>query len=1183
MRFELGYQSRRWWTWLYVVVILALSFVIAVQTATGDARRGGYWFNAPFAIAMLTVIGSVMGLLVAAAFSGDAGARDPETRMDALVYTSPVTERSYLVGRFGAAFLMNALVLLTVQIGMLAAVLMTDVPPELLGPIRIWTYLSSYALLALPNAFLATALLFSLSVLSRRAVSSYLGAVTVFFTSIFVWLVVAERLGHWELAKMLDPLGVVVVREIRQTTTDAQKNALSIWSNSSLLMNRVLWLSVAAIILVATHLRFRFETAAARTWWRRRSESPAEAVVPERSAPISIPRVARSTGASVWLRQLSVITAQSFREVAISWGGLVLVLLTLILIVLGPRAMAHLGVPVIPTTEQMTSWVGHPGEILWFIVPILTTFYAGELVWRDRETRMSEIADAAPVPEWVQFLGRFSGLALVLVAYQLMLMIGCILIQIQMGYHDFELGLYARTVLGLSLAEHLLFAALAFALHVMINQKYVGYLAVIGAYVFIESASSLGIDHHLLVYGSSPGWTYSDMSGFGPSLIPWLWFKTYWGACAVLLGVAASLFWVRGREPGFKARLTLMRERLTSRTIGIAAAMCAVIIGTGGFILYNTNVLNDRGSRMEWPDTRARYEARYGKFAGLVQPELRAISLRADIQPAERVAILHTAYTLVNGTKASIGAIHLLPDDEVETSAAVFDRPARAVVDDRRLYYRIYELDTPLSPGDSLHVNFDVRFRPRGFTNDGVDPSVVGNGTYIEGNDWLPDIGYQPARELSGIDRRAYGLAAKPEVPSLDDTTARRDTRAKRIAFDAVIATDSDQIAVAPGELRRTWADSGRRYFHYVADAPIRNDFAIYSARYAIRRAKWHDVTIEVIHHPGHTTNVDRMVRGASASLDYFTKHFGPYPYRELRLVEHPGQSMTLHASPVNVSYQEAFAGLDPEADRRRFDLAFAVVAHETGHQWWGNQLSPADVEGGPLLSESLAWYSAMCIVAESLGEDHLQRLLDMMHESSWTISSRASVPLMRVYNRYAAYRKGPFAMFALREYVGEGQVNDALRRMFDQYKSGESPLPTSRNLYAELKSVTPDSLQSLLADLFERNTYWELKTRRAVADSVGQGRWRITLDIDARKVVVDTRGTETEVPMNDVVEIGVYGAGDGETRGTSLYRRMHRVKAGAQRISIVVAAKPVRAGIDPRNLLIDADPGDNMKDVTQP
>jgi ABC-2 type transport system permease protein len=1181
LRFEVAYQSRRWWTWLYIVAMLAISFQIAVQGYLESAQERGFWFNSPFGIASMTLVGSVMGLLVAAAFSGDAGARDPETRIAPLIHTASVREGSYLRGRFAAAFLLNALVLVTVQVAGLAAVLMYDVPAELLGPINIATYAGSYALLALPNAFLATSLLFSLSVLSRRSVASYLGAVVLFFMSIFVWLVVAEKLGQWEIAKIVDPLGITVIREVSLTTTAAQKNVLSIWTNSSLLLNRAVWLSVAAIIIAITHLRFRFETAGARSRWRRASDSSAN--VAERSVPITVPTVERSTGISVQLSQLAAITMQSFREVAISWGGLVLVVLTLILVVFGPRATTHLGVPTIPTTEQMTNWVGHTGEIIWFIMPILTTFYAGELVWRDRETRLSEIADAAPVTEWVQFAGKFLGLGLLLVAYQLMLMIGCILIQMQMGYYNFELGLYVRALLGLSLIQHLLFAALALSLHVIINQKYVGYLVVIGVYALTEVAASIGIESHLLVYSSSPDWTYSDMRGFGPSLIPWIWFKAYWAVWAVLVCTVAVLFWVRGREPDFKARLTLVRERLTSRTVGIAAGMCALILATGGFIFYNTNVLNRHLSPEERLAQWARYEKTYGKFAGMAQPELTAISLRANILPRGREATLHTTYTLVNRSSSLIRTIHFLPDDEVETSIPVFDRRERMVVDDSELYYQIHELVRPLSPGDTLRVSFDVQSTTHGFTNDGIDQSVVGNGTYFEGNDWLPVIGYERAREVSSpLDRRGFGLPPRREVPSLDDTTARYATSARRIAFDAVIATDSDQTAVAPGELRRTWVENGRRYFHYVADAPIRNDFAIYSARYSIRREKWNNVAIEVMYHPDHITNVDRMIQSARASLDYFAKNVGPYPYRELRLVEQPGQSVTLHASPINISYQEAFAGLNPDADPRKFDLAFAVAAHEIGHQWWGNQLSPADIEGGPLLTESLAWYSAMCIVAANLGEDHLQRLLDMMHNSSWTLSSRASVPLLRISSRYAAYRKGPFAMYALREYVGETQVNGALRRLFDKYKSGEPPLPTSKDLYAELKSVTPDSLQTLLGDLFERNTYWELETKSVTAEPVGQGQWRVTLDVKARKVIVDTKGTETEVPMDDLVEIGVYGAGGTATRGVSLYRGIQRIKAGAQRITVLVGALPVRAGIDPRNLLIAADPNDNIKDVTR-
>jgi aminopeptidase N len=322
------------------------------------------------------------------------------------------------------------------------------------------------------------------------------------------------------------------------------------------------------------------------------------------------------------------------------------------------------------------------------------------------------------------------------------------------------------------------------------------------------------------------------------------------------------------------------------------------------------------------------------------------------------------------------------------------------------------------------------------------------------------------------------------------------------------------------------------------------------------------------------------MIRSARASLDYFTRNYGPYPYRELRLVEHPGSSMSLHASPINISYEEGFAVMNSRDDPRGFDFPFAVSAHEISHQWWGNQLSPADIEGGPLLTESLAWYSAMCIVAGSYGEDHLQRLLDMMHEDAWTISTRAGPPLLQIFSRIAAYRKGPFAVYAVREYVGEDKVTAGLKHLFDSYKSGEPPLPTSKDLLAELKAVTPDSLQPLVSDLFERNTWWDLETKQVSVESAGHGRWQVTLDVNARKVVVDTRGVETEAPMNDLIEIGVYGADGKATRGAQLYRALHRVKTGTQRINVVVASRPVRAGIDPRYLLVDDDYSNNMKEL---
>ena len=88
--------------------------------------------------------------------------------------------------------------------------------------------------------------------------------------------------------------------------------------------------------------------------------------------------------------------------------------------------------------------------------------------------------------------------------------------------------------------------------------------------------------------------------------------------------------------------------------------------------------------------------------------------------------------------------------------------------------------------------------------------------------------------------RRQYGLAPRPAVPSLDDAEARRiRVGGDPITFEAIVGTSGDQVAVAPGVLRRTWTEGGRRYFHYVTDVPINNQYGVFSAGYAVHEEQW--------------------------------------------------------------------------------------------------------------------------------------------------------------------------------------------------------------------------------------------------------------------------------------------------------------------------------------------------------
>src|SRR5205085_12474872 len=104
------------------------------------------------------------------------------------------------------------------------------------------------------------------------------------------------------------------------------------------------------------------------------------------------------------------------------------------------------------------------------------------------------------------------------------------------------------------------------------------------------------------------------------------------------------------------------------------------------------------------------------------------------------------------------------------------------------------------------------------------------------------------------------------------------------------------QTAIVPGALRRSWTEAGRRYVQYGTDVPTAFGGSVFSARYAVREDRWHApgsspgqaVPLRIFHHPGHPYDLDRMVAGMKASLDYYTRTFGPYQFRSLAIVEVP-------------------------------------------------------------------------------------------------------------------------------------------------------------------------------------------------------------------------------------------------------------------------------------------------------
>ena len=1203
--FEFGYQARRATTWLVALAVFLVGWSVIQANYADDARNGFMWINAPLVIASTTVVCCLLWLFVGAAVAGEAAARDVESGMHPLTFSAPVPKRTFLAGRFLAAFATNALVLLASTAGILFGMAWPALEPEIFGPWRPQAFVLAYLVIALPNAFIATAVQFAFAALGRRAVLAYFGSVVLFFASMGLAAFVAAGLQRQDLAQLLDPVGmIVVVSHLSDTWTPAQHNLNMVGLQPTLLANRLVWIAVGIAVFAFTHWRFRLaHPAEGRRARKRREKAATQAAQPVRAADLrpAIPPVApRNFRLAGQFRQLLAIAGRSLRTVARGWTvlGPMAVVLFITVVAVSTR-QEFFGVPMIPRTEHvltfLTASIASPGNKVWMILPLLVVFYAGELVWRERDARLGEIAGAAPVPEWVAFAGRFLALAVLVFGWMLVLVGAGMLSQAVHGYQQFEPGVYAKVILGLQFTDYLLFGLLALAVHTLVNHKQLGTLLALVVYGAIAFAPLLGLEHNLLVFGAGPAWTYSDARGFGPSLLPWWLFKAYWMAWAVLLAVLARLAWVRGRETAWRARLATARGRLTRATWTAAGLAGLAVLGLGGTIFYNTNVLNRYRPAAVVVAAKAEYERRYSRHADLPQPRIAHAALRVELYPQRRAADFVGHYRLENTYPQPIDTVHVATSTATgtRTQGLRFDRPTRLVLADDALGHRTYRLATPLRQGESLRMDFDVRLAPRGFGNRGADDTVVANGSWVDSAPFLPAIGYQRSRELREAgDRLTQHLPARPLVPKLEDATARRGLPGDvGMSYEATVGTSGDQIAITTGELLRSWRAGDRRYFQYASDSLVGEQVQFFSARYATRRERCEGVDVEVSYHPTHGNVVPSMVRGACAALALYGRIYGPYPHRTLRLVENAWRNIGAHSEPGLVDYGDGFALLAPDTSSGGFgfDLVFAVTAHEVAHQWWGGlRLTPARVEGVGFLVESMATYSATQVLADTLGPAQRDAYLDQMRQEYKVPRPQAMPPLLRATEQFLNYRKGPLALHALSQYIGRDAVNVALRRFLDTHPAGAATLPTSLDLFRELKAATPTRYQPLLHDLFTTNTYWELAAGEATARPRPDGRWDLTLELRARKFDVDAAGAEHPRELDEWVEVGVYPGPAQRTEGMEvvpgkpMYLRRHHLTAARQTITVTLPKEPGHAGVDPRSLLVDLRQRDNFVDVTK-
>ncbi|UNK56981.1 hypothetical protein MNQ95_12640 [Pseudoxanthomonas daejeonensis] len=1178
--------------WIVMLVFGLLAFgSMASDNVSFGGGVGNIMRNAPAVVISLLGSFSVLSVLLTTIFVAGIALRDFEQRTAELFFATPMRKRDYLLGRFGGGFMASLAILLAAALGLWVGSLMPWLDQARLGPTPWGAYAWAFGVLVLPNLLFLSALLFLLATLTRSMLYTYIGVIAFFVLWTVAGFLTQDLDSRW-IGALLDPSGTTAVGEHIRYWSSAQYNQQLPALTGLLLGNRALWLGVTVLLLWTTFGLFRADREGI-VIRRRRKAAPTEAAttppgVAAAGAPLSLPVVTLRQGAAARWTQYRQLAAFDLRGALTGAPFLVMLVLGLLMIFSVLKFGASMyGTELYPVTRRMLSAID--GGMGLFLV-IIVTFYAGELVWRERSLRVAEATDAYALPDWIPLASKMTALTGLVAAFLFAGMLFTAGWQVGHGYTALEPLLYLKG-LALAVIPFALMAALAVFLQAVSGNKFIGYLLMIVYLVARAAMGMLDLDHLLYRYNAATPDPYSDMNGYGHFIGPHLLLRGYWAAFAVALLVVALLFWPRGTSLGLRDRLRQARARLRGPALATLAASLLLFAGLGGWIFYNTNVLNDYVPGDVAEQRAADYEKAYRQYKDLPRPRIAAIRADVDIFPEERRVEIRGAYRLENRTDKPIAELHVATNTDVEMRKLEFG-PHTVVKKDDVNGYAIYRLATPLAPGASLDFEFELSSVPHGFPMNGGGTSVVYNGTFFNNYAALPQFGYNERAQLQDRnDRRKHDLPVLPRMNPIDDVAARGSnyltTTGDWVDFETTVSTSSGQIALAPGYLQREWEQDGRRYYHYKSEAQLLPFFSWLSADWQVARDRWNDVAIEVYHHPTHAWNVPRMIDSTKKSLDYYTRHFSPYQFRQFRILEFPGYQSFAQAFAGTIPYSESIGFIADLRDKEDIDYVFYVTAHEAAHQWWAHQIIGANVQGATMLSESLAQYSALMVMEKEYGPRQMRRFLK--YELDRYLMSRATErveeqPLALNENQqYIHYNKGSVVFYALRDAIGEEKLNAVLAEFVQQWGFKGPPYPTTRDFLDLLYARTDAKDHAFIRDLFERIVFWDHRVTSSEVRKREDGKYVVTLKLHAEKLSTDGKGKETQEPVDVMVDIGVFARPEGgkESDEKVLYLRKHHVTAAETTLELVVDELPYEAGIDPYNKLIDRNSGDNRKKTT--
>ena len=1206
---ELKYWFQKPAFYIYLAIFLGLSFFLSAATA-------GFFDSVTATIGSSRIVNSpsgVNGLLngltvfiffLFPSIIGVSIYRDYKSEMHTILYSYPFTKSNYLFAKFFSSILVVSIIVLSIALGMIIGFRFPGTNTDIVGSFQLITYVKAYLVFILPNIILFGAIVFAVVTFSRNIAAGFITIIVLLFVQGVVESLLSEPEQRWLFA-LLDPFGSGAVSYYTKYWTPSEQNELHIPIKEMIVYNRLLWLGVSTLIFGLVYKFFTFSQNAISFSFKKSKGERITKTNFSGITRITLPKVSYDFSFIQNLKTTWKLSNIDFKYIVTSWAFICIVLVGLVLMLVGLSEIGDLlGTPTLPVTWKMLNI----GGVFAASINICTFLYAGMLVHRAKIAKVNHLVDATPIPNWTFLFSKLIALIKMQLLLLTVIMVSGILFQIYKGYYNFEIGHYIMDLYFLDFLNYLVWALLAIFIQTLIGNPYLGLFALLVISIGMPFLSLAGIEQSIFKYNQGPGYNYSDMNGYGV-LTQFLVYKTYWIFCGLALFVMSALFWVRGIPASSRERFSVAIARLKGAyALGLVVFLIAFF--TLGFSIYQaTGTKDKRTSSKEFELRSVEWEKKYKKFEDYKQPRVTAVNAHMDIYPKERFFEASAKIQMVNKTETPIDSLFLNHNNLKSTFE--FSIPNQLVSEDTIHNFDIYYFENKIMPGDTLELAVTVKGKKN--TTYRRRSPVRENGTFINNSALFPSLGYSTQGELRDDQtRKKYDLQKNDLNAHPSDSTALGVTYISKdsdwIDFEATVSTSKDQIAIAPGYLQKEWIEGERRYFHYKMDSKILNFYAFNSGRYEVKKEMYEGISLEIYYHKPHTFNLDRMMKGMKASLNYNSKNFSPYQFRQARIIEFPrtgGSFAQAFANTMPFSEGIGFIANVDDTDDSGVDFPFAVTAHEVAHQWWAHQVIGADVLGATLLSESMSEYVSLKVIEKAQGKNKMRTFLKKALDGyllQRTMERKRENALM--YNDgqgYIHYQKGSMVLYALSDYIGEEKMNGAIQKFINKVKFQEPPYTTSIEFVNHLKEATPDSLQYVIKDMFETITLYKNRITDSKVTELENGTYQVDIEFEVAKYRNDEKGKRyygekvgdtlsyktakmkkpiLSVPLADYIDIGIFSEEDvdGDMKEKMLYLKKHKITEINNKLTLIVDEKPTEVGVDPYNKLIDSQSEDNRK-----